>query len=373
MGVTWTSWALPGLLTMAAAWTAAAVLLRTAPSRSLNRRLAWLLFLEGLWMGGMFFFLVEDRGLYSTFMPVAVATMATLPFQYLAFLSIALRTPLLAPFRSRTAFWLLAVGSAGAAAWVLVSPSTFIGELYSPHWATWNFRFTEAGGRLAQAHGVASLLGLVAALDAYRRSSAGSAARSRAFWFAVAFGLRDAYAAVSQLLYPVVRDIPFWGEFIYNPGQGTAYLLYVLLMAYGVLRTQLFDIDLKLKFALRQSTVGALLTGTFFTLEYSLQQLLAGEDVILGLAISAGIVLALRPVQRVARSFADRVMSGVRDTSEYVRARKGVVYRAALEGAIEDGEVTERERAVLDRLRGELEMSVDRAERLEREMTAAEG
>lgn len=43
----------------------------------------------------------------------------------------------------------------------------------------------------------------------------------------------------------------------------------------------------------------------------------------------------------------------------------------ALEGAIEDGAVTDRERAVLDRLRDELEVPREVAERLEREMSLA--
>lgn len=365
MGLQWTSWALPGLLTLVAAWSGAAVLLRTRPDRSLNRRLAFLLFLEGLWLGGAFLFLVEDPSAFWAISTVAVAAMATLPFQYLSFLAAAVPTPLVRPFRSRTAFWLLALGGTGAAGWVLASPSTFIEELYSPSWATWNFLFTDEGSRAAQLHGLASLFGLVAALDAWRRAPAGSAARSRAFWFAVAFGIRDLYAGTSQLLYPIIRTLPFWGDFIYNPGQASIYLVYVLLLAYGVLRSQLFDLDLKVKFALRQGTVGALLTGVFFTIEYVFQRLVAVDDVVLGLVISGGVVLALKPAQYLAQALANGVMSEVDGTPEYIRAQKRSVYRAALEGAMEDGILTPKERSILNRLSEELELPSSMARQLE--------
>lgn len=180
MGLTWTSWAIPGILTLLAAWTGAAVLIRTSPHRTLNRRLGLLLALEGLWLGCSFFFMIEDPELFRT--------------------------------------------------------------------------------------------------------------------------------------------------------------------------------------------VGAVLTGIFFSIEYLLQQIVPVDDVILGLAASAGIVVALRPVQWLARAVADRVMADVEESREYVRGRKRVVYRAALEGAMEDGTLTEKERAILDRLSGELEIPDRVARQLEREM-----
>lgn len=372
MGLTWTAWALPGLLTVVLAWTGVVVVLRTAPHRSLNRRLAVLLFLEGLWLGSGVFYMIEDPGVAYPVGAVAVAAMATLPFQYLSFLGASLRTPLVRPFRSGTAVLLLGLAGAGAALWVLLSPSSFITELYSPSWATWNFRFRPMGQRAAQVLGVAALFGLIAALHAYRNSSPGSAARNRAKWFAIAFGIRDVYVGVANLLYPVVRDTPLWGDFIYNAGQVSVYLVYLLLLTYGVLRTQLFDIDLKVKFALEQSTVGAFFAGAFFAGDYLLQRIIPVEGVVLGFLASAAIALALRPIQRFAEGFANRVMGDVEDTAEYIRARKHTVYRAALEGAVEDGLISDRERAILRRLREQLDISADTGRELEQEVVSRE-
>ena len=372
MGLSWTPWALPGLLTAVLAWGGAIVVLRTAPHRSLNRRLAALLFLEGVWMAGGLCYMIEARAPAYAGGTIAVAAMAALPFQYLSFLGTSLRTPLVAPFRSRTAFVLLTAASVGAAAWVLLAPSSFITDLYSPPWATWNFRFRPMGQRAAQLLGVAALFGLAAALHAYVRAPPDSAARTRAKWFAIAFGTRDLYAGVANLLYPIVRDVPFWGDFVYNAGQTSVYLVYVVLLSYGVLRTQLFDIDLKLKFALEKSTVGAFFAAAFFTGDYLLQRILPVEGPLLGFLAAAAITLALRPIQAFADAFADRVMGGVEDTPEYVRARKHTVYRAALEGAVEDGVISDRERDILARLREELTISAEMGSRLEEEVVARE-
>lgn len=372
MGLRWTTWALPGLLALPVAWAAAVVVFRTASHRELNRRLSCLLLLEGTWLGGTAFFLVEDPGIALAIGIVAVGAMVALPFQYLSFLGVALDTPLVAPFRSRLAFWFLAAGGLGAAGWVLLSPATFIGELYSPPWATWNFHFRPTGQRAALVVGLVSLFGLVAALHAHRRARAGSAARARARWFAIAFGLRDAYLGTTMVLYGVLRGIPFWGDFIYNTGQHAIYLIFVLLLAYGVLHTQLFDIDLKVKFALKQSTVAAFFAVAFFVGSEVLERFVPVEGVVLGLLVSGGIVLVLRPIQRFAEGLSTRLMGGVRDTPEYRRERKHQVYRAAIEGAIEDGVVSRRERAILSRLREELGLPEAEAVGLEREALAAE-
>jgi uncharacterized membrane protein YebE (DUF533 family) len=61
-------------------------------------------------------------------------------------------------------------------------------------------------------------------------------------------------------------------------------------------------------------------------------------------------------------------MRGVKDTPDYVETRKYDVYNATLEGVLEDGAITARERKILNRLREQLEIPTDVADRLEREM-----
>lgn len=369
--MTWTWWAIPGLTATAAAFGAAVVLLRTALGRSLNRRLAAVLLLEAAWQSGAVLFLLEDRGLAALYASLAVAALAALPFQYLSFLGAALRTPLVRPFRSRVAFPILAAASVSAASVLVAAPHAFIGELYSPPWATWNFRFTEWGIRLTNVHGLVSLFGLVASLAALRQAPPGSAARVRARWFAMAFGIRDVVTAILFLSYPVLRPLPFWGDFAYNQVNGLANLAYVCLLAYGVLRVQLFDIDLRLKIAFRRGTVGSIIGLAFFIGSEVLEAVIPVRGTILGLLAAGVIVLLLRPIQRFAERLAGRAMPHVESTPDYLDRQKRQVYRAALEGALEDGEVTDRERAILGRLAEQLGLPRDVTSRLEAEARSA--
>jgi len=367
--MTWTPWVLPGLVAGLFAWGAAAVLLRAASGRSLNRRLAAVLLLEGLWMLSSIFFLVESPAVFMWIAAVGVAAMAALPFQYLSFLGVALHTSLVAPFRRRAAFWGFAAMSATAAGALLLFPRAFLGDLYSPGWATWNFRFTDWGTRLSLVHGGASLFGLLASLAAFRGARRGTVARHQARWFATAFGLRDLVTASLFLSYPMLRPVPFWGDFAYNEANAVANAAYVALLAYGVLHVKLFDLDLKLKFALRQSTIGLIIAAAFFTGSELLEGLVPVQGTLLGLLSAAVIVVLLHPVQRFAEAFASRVMRGVEDTPEYVERQKQQVYRAALEGAFADGRLSERERSILDRLCEELGIAPELAAQLEREAT----
>lgn len=370
MDLMWTWWAVPGVVGGWAALAGAFVLIRTAPERSLNRRLAVVLCLEGLWMHGTIFFMVGDESLFLTIALISVGMLVAVPFQYLAFLGTALDTPLVRPFRSRWAWAALCLASLAAFVTVVVWPRLFIGETYSPPWAALNFLLAPWGERAVQFHSLTSLFGLVASLHAIVRAPKGTLMRSRARWFAAAFGVRDLFNASWWMLYPVARPIPFWGDFLSNIAPMIVALVYLALLAYAVLRVQLFDLDLKLKFALRQGTVGAVIAGGFFVGSEVLEAVIPVESTVLGLIVAGIIVLLLRPLQRFAEGFANRVMGGVTDTPDYVEGRKEEVYRAALEGAVVDGVMTERERRILRRVREQLGISEDIAARLERHVTA---
>lgn len=368
--MTWSFWGVPGTLTCVVAWAAAVVVLRTSPDRSVNRRLAGLLFLEGLFLatavGAIFF--VESEAAVRVLSVVSTASLVASSVQYLAFLGISLQTPLVAPFRSRRAFWLLmATGAAGVTA-VIVRPDAFVSDPYAPGWAPWNFQFVGLGESVTQLHGLVFLYGFLAAVTTYVQVDCCATNRKKAFWFAAAFGARDVYAGLTQLLYPLLRPTGVWGDFIYNPGLAFAYLAYVILMSYGVLQAQLFDIDVRIRGVLRRSTVVAVIAGFFFVGSEILETLLPVGDAVLGIFMAAVIVLLLRPLQRVAERVAARILPAVPDTDDNLDARKLDLYRAALEGALQDGVVTDREAEILRRLRAELGISEEEAARVRREM-----
>lgn len=368
--MTWSLWGVPGTLTCLVAWAAAVVVLRTSPGRTVNRRLAGLLFLEGIFLatsvGAIFF--VESRTVVGVLSVVSMASLVAVSHQYLAFLGISLQTPLVAPFRSKRAFWILMALGGAAVATVVAQPGAFVSEPYAPGWAPWNFQFVGLGESVTQLHGLVFLYGFLAAVTAYFQVDCCDSNRKKAFWFAAAFGVRDVYAGLTQLLYPVLRPAEFWGDLVYNPGLAVAYLAYVILMSYGVLQAQLFDIDVRIRGVLQRSTVVAVIAGVFFVGSEILEALLPVDDAVLGVVMAGVIVLLLRPLQSVAERVAARIVPGSPASEDALDARKVDVYRAALEGALQDGVVTEREQEVLRRLRRELEISEAEAARIQREM-----
>ena len=370
MTLFWTWWGVPGTFAFVAAWSCAIVALRTDPRGTLNQKLSLILILEGLFaagaMGLLFFF--DNPTIVTALATVGTAAMVALPFQYLSVLAVALDTPLVAPFRSRAATALLGLASTVAAIFVFANPHMFISELYRPGWAPWNFQYAELGQRGGQLLGIVYLFGLIAAVTAYIRTRKGSVARSRAKWFVIAFGFRDVYGGVILILYPILRPVPFWGDFVYNPGQALAYCAYFLLLAYAVLRFQLFNIDLKVKFVLQQSTVGALIIGGFIVGSEVLESLVPVSGTVLNIIVAIAILVVLRPIQRLALRITNRLMHSVQNTPEYLEVRTLEVYRAALEEVVEDGLVTDKERRILDHLRDDLGISPGEAVALEKEL-----
>jgi len=367
--MSFTLWGVPGTLSMLAAWAAAVVIFRTSPDRIVNRRLALLLAVEGLWLGGalgVLFFLDAAAGVRAV-SRVGTSAMVAVPFLYLAFLGAALPTPLVAALRTRRIFWLLLALAAGSAMTVFLLPAVFLSEPYEPGWATWNFRLVGLGQGFSQFQGVVYLYAFVAAVAVYTRTQCCEPLRRQAFWFALAFGTRDAYLGVTLLLYPTIRPLSFWGEFLYNPVEGLVYLVYVVLLSYGVLQAQLFDMHVRLHIAARRSTLVALIAAAFFVAAELLERVVPANSVLLGILAAGTIVLCLRPLQGLAERLVDHIVPMNVPSQAQLEARKLDVYRAALEGAMQDRIVTEKEQQILLRLRRELQITDREAARLHRE------
>ena len=361
MGFYWTLWGVPGTLMLVASWIAAVVAFRTAPGRAINQRLALVLLVSGAYIGmnaGTLFFL-RDHDAVLAMAITGTALNAALPWLYLAFLGASLDTRLVRPFRSRRAFGVLALLAIACGAVVIALPHRFVSPLYHPGWAPWNFQRVEWGLYVNNLDGVVGLFGLIAAVSAYLRTVPCCAARQRAKWFAIAFGMRDAYVSVFVTLYPVLRPIEFWGDFLYNPGQSIFYLLFLTGLVYGVLSTQLLDIKLRVRFAIEQSTVAAAIGVAFLVISELIESFSPVHGVVESLIIAVLIVVALRPLQRFAYRFAGRLMRGVSNTPTYLEARRLEVYASAVEGAMEDGLITEKEAAILARLREQLQLTDD--------------
>ncbi|MGQ0535264.1 MAG: hypothetical protein ACT4PT_04250 [Methanobacteriota archaeon] len=145
-----------------------------------------------------------------------------------------------------------------------------------------------------------------------------------------------------------------------------------LLVAYGIARADLFDIDLKIKWTLRRGTLAGVFVAAFLVVFAVAEQFLQEQYGWLVGGVAVGVLLiVLRPIERAADRLADRVMPGVQNTSEYRTVRKREVYRATVDGALLDGAISERGRDMLARLQDQLALTATEAREIEREATAA--
>jgi hypothetical protein len=147
-------------------------------------------------------------------------------------------------------------------------------------------------------------------------------------------------------------------------------LLAVPLIAYGILRSHLFDIDLKIRWTIKQSTLATVVVTSVFLLSEGADRFLSSElGNWAGLLAAALVIFFLTPLQRFAEGVASAAMPNTKNTPEYATFRKMQVYEEAISEAQLDGGISEKERALLIRLRDSLGISESDAETIEHELT----
>jgi hypothetical protein len=140
----------------------------------------------------------------------------------------------------------------------------------------------------------------------------------------------------------------------------------VPLIAYGILRTQLFDIDLRIRWSIKQSTVASVFVAVFFLVSEGANRVLSSElGGFAGLFAAALVMFFLAPLQRFADRVAGAAMPNTTNTPEYIAFRKMQVYEEALAEAQHEDGISERERALLNRLRDSLGISATDAQTIE--------
>lgn len=359
-----------GLVAGIMTWSLAAVLFRVQSPGGVARTIAILLVVEGITListGYLDMFLTETvraHPAYPTwvFAEEIVHTLGdcALLALYPPFLALALQTKLTRPFARRPMRIALALASLGLFFVVMFSPLEIGATLL---YVMLSLLFTYA---------------LVASIHAWRAAEPG-AARARAGSFALAFGFRDTcwgfvYAGAIWLIftgkYAITEtnaDDP--AQALLSSVYACGTLLYVPLIAYGILRTHLFDIDLRLQWTIRQSTVASVFVAIFYLASEGADRFLSSElGNIAGLLAAALVMFFLAPLQRLADRVASAAMPNTRNTPEYTAFRKMQVYEHALAEAQYEGGVSAKERRLLERLRESLGISQADAESIEREL-----
>ena len=160
------------------------------------------------------------------------------------------------------------------------------------------------------------------------------------------------------------------GMFLFGKGvYALGTLVAVPLIAYGILRAQLFDIDLRIRWTIKQSTLAGIFVALMFLISEGASTFLSAElGNVAGLLAAAVVMFFLTPLQRLADRVAGAAMPNTNNTPEYISYRKMKVYEAALTEALQDDGISNKERSLLKHLRDSLEISSADAEALEIEL-----
>lgn len=280
---------------------------------------------------------------------------------YLPFLGMTLSTPLVKPLKNPLVSNAILFGGVAFALLLPFLPEQFRGLLYTPFYVVICITLS---------------WGFIAALHTWF-TARNQAERSRARAFTVAFGARDVlwtlsfaymvyvyygWANQSWEVFASNRPAWLWLALCYQ----TAIIIYVPLVAYGVLRTQLFDVDLRIKRGLKRGTVAAAFVATFFVISELAGNYLSSQfGTVLGILGTGTLVFFMDPLQRAAERLSDAAMPNTVATPEYEAFRKLQVYDSALHAAFEDGRISERQRRVLDSMIDTMGIDRETAQRME--------
>jgi hypothetical protein len=351
--------AVPGILALVLSWSLVVVVLFTGPGLRRDRLLALLLLIEGTaWGTGAGFLYLAESPLAAWYLQaIFVGALLAMPGCALAFAG-TLPTSLMAPLRSRIA--LVALGGLTAAAELcfLMQPDQFVGAIVPAWYATWDADLPPITVNFFNLAGLVGVVSLAGSIGAFVQSPPGSWARRQARAFVVAFGVHDVGMFFALVLPGHLVPPPPSGnmsDIFIIVGVDVTSMAFVLLLSYGILKVQLFDIDLRIKRGIRRSTIAAVFVAVFLMVEQFMQNYFTGQFGLLFGAIAAGLMLfAIGPIRHFAEALANGAMPNVTATPEYVAYRKLEVYRAAFEGLFADAAVSDKERATLDRLRVKL-------------------
>jgi hypothetical protein len=354
-----------GVVAVVMCFALAIVLYRVGEAGSVARKLALLLAVEGMTLGstGLEVDLLDpaitenwsyDSGhLYYAAIIHYFFDCAMLAL-YPGFLAAALNTKLTRPFggeRMRMLF-------------LAISAMLFFAVLFTP---------VEVGATLLYASlSILFTYAMVASIHAWRVTPHGIA-RDRARSFALAFGFRD-------ICWGFVYGFSIWDIAVGGPLTENQFsfvddiyrvstLVYVPIIAYGILRTHLFDIDLHIRWTIKQSTIAGAFLAVMFVISEGASQFLSDElGKITGLLAAGVLMFFLAPLQRFAERVAAAAMPNTENTPEYAVFRKMQVYESAVTEAQQEGGISHKERALLVHLRDSLGISEPDADAIEIEV-----
>jgi hypothetical protein len=368
----WNPWGLFGLTALIVCTAMGTFVFATLPDRRQNRRLSVLLIAGGILTfggppGATF---AGSDAVARAFFAVHFVMLFLVVALLLRFLA-TIDTPLARPLASHAGALLPWIFCGVEIVLFMVRPTLYIADIREPWWGG-RMLDVEPLANIAYAlSGIAVTYSLIVAISSYRRALAGTAAKERARRYAIAFGFNDVVILLVTTIVPAGYAATHAGdirpiEFVFVWAIPIASTVFVVLMAYGILRSQLFDIDLRLAAGLRRGAIAAIVLFAFLTTAELADRFISEEfGYLIGAFAAAALVFVHKPVERFASSFSSAVLPGVAPSEEYVAFRKLEVYLEAVEAAYDDGHVSDADRVILKRLQAKLGVAPVDAARLE--------
>ena len=164
-------------------------------------------------------------------------------------------------------------------------------------------------------------------------------------------------------------------EGVWTAASGLWDLTFPAILAYAVLRHQLLDVDVKLRWTISKSTTAAIFIAVFFLASEGAQIFFGRDQELVGLAAAGALVFAMTPLQRAAERLAERavpVATSTGATPALPAARGAQSYRRAVRFALRDRKLSHDEEVELATIAHDLGLSGPDATRIrlevEREM-----
>jgi len=189
-------------------------------------------------------------------------------------------------------------------------------------------------------------------------------AREKALAFVLAFGIRD--LAWASVYLAAATGWVVGREMFINQLYAGSTLLYIPIVAYGILKVQLLDIEVRLQSTVRNSVLAGGFVAVYYLISEGVNNLISNQlGEIIGFLVCAVLAIFLAPLNRWAGRFAEKLVSADTDSPDYAANRRLQIYSAAVEEALSYGDINAGQLALLDRLRQSLKVSDDDARRVE--------
>lgn len=190
----------------------------------------------------------------------------------------------------------------------------------------------------------------------------------------VRHGARNyAYALLLPVVTGVLTSIFRHAELSWAPAFGLTVdgiwtFAFPLLVTYALVRHQLFELDVKIKWTIKSGTIAAVFLAVFFVVAQLVQNYFQTNLNWAVGGVAAGLLLfALNPLQHLAERVANTAMPGVKSIRDMSDPEKTNLYEDQVRFAWSDGMIDRSERLMLDNLRRRLGLDAEAAAAIETE------